>query len=163
MERPRTFEAVKALLPDFKAAYLERPPVIGAGLGAETTRRGSHKFVFRAYLEGEPTPDQQETLKKTFRRVPVRYEAIGPIVAAGAAPTGDSFEERFPELAKVQTLAELNELVRKITPEEQTLIDSIDFNAPPTPEELVILGPDFFTKLLDRSLRRLHTSTALDK
>ena len=81
MEKPQSIEAVNAILPDFKAAYMDRPPVIGAGLGAEHTKRGSRRFVFRVYLEQEPTPDQQKNLKKTFKHVSIRYEMIGPIIA----------------------------------------------------------------------------------
>lgn len=32
---PRTFEEVKAVLPNFKETYINKPPVIGAGLGME--------------------------------------------------------------------------------------------------------------------------------
>lgn len=80
MERPRTFEAVRAILPDCTKAYMERPPVIGVGLGAEN-KRGSQRFVFRVLLGKEPAPDQQKTLKKTFKGVPIRYEITGPAVA----------------------------------------------------------------------------------
>lgn len=103
MGRSRSIEAVKAILPDFKAAYMGRPPVIGAGLGAEYTKRGSQRIVFRAYLKSDPIPDQQRTLKKTFRRVPIKYGTTGPIVAAGVAevfPGEREFAERFPDLLK---------------------------------------------------------------
>lgn len=81
MERPRTFEAVRAILPDFKVAYMGRPPVIAAGLGVEQDRRGSQRFVFMVFLEQPPDPGQHKTLKQTFRGVPIRYAMIGQTVA----------------------------------------------------------------------------------
>lgn len=89
---PRTFDEIRAILPQFKTAYLERPPVIGAGLGAETKKRGSRRFVFNVYLEATPTGDQQKNLKKTFKGVPIRYELTGPFVAAGTAVGGSIVE-----------------------------------------------------------------------
>lgn len=80
---PRTFEEVKAVLPSFEETYMNRPPVIGTGLGMDRPPRGKERFVFRVYLEQEPTEEQQRALKKTFGGVPIHYELTGPIVAAG--------------------------------------------------------------------------------
>lgn len=79
-----TFEEVKAVLPDFKETYMNmKPLVIGAGLGMEQPTKGRKRFVFRVYLEQEPTGEQRRLLKKTFRGIPIKYKVTGPIVAAG--------------------------------------------------------------------------------
>ncbi len=76
-----SFEDTKALLPQFKEAYMQRPLVIGAGLGVEETPKGLRRAVFKVYLKGEPTPDDWKFLKKTFKRAPIRYNVTGPVVA----------------------------------------------------------------------------------
>ncbi len=62
------------------------------------------------------------------------------------------------ELMGIQSLDELSKLAGEITPEGQQLLDSIDFNASPTPEELEALGPDFTQRVIELTKQRIQES-----
>ena len=61
------------------------------------------------------------------------------------------------ELPDVRSVAELAQLLGAPTPEEQAFMDRLDLSAPPTPEEMRALRPDFVERLVRRMVRGSKT------
>lgn len=56
----------------------------------------------------------------------------------------------------IQTKEDLLKALGDISDEERALLDSIDFDAPPTPEELEALGPDFIQRVQKRVMQTIR-------
>lgn len=80
----KSIEEVETILPRFKEEYTKKPTVIGTGLSADYPDKGSIRFVFKAYLEHEPTSDQKQFLGEYYEDIPIKYSISGKVIAASA-------------------------------------------------------------------------------
>lgn len=67
-----------------------------------------------------------------------------------------TLEDRLLEkLKSIKTYEDLQRSVGEITPEEQAMLDRLNLDTEPTPEELEILGPDFTERLVKKAMAKI--------
>lgn len=77
-----TIEEAEAHLPSFREKYLGFLPfVVGTEIGAQETRRGKERIVFRLYLSRELRDDEVGLIRHSFKRIPIQTIISGSAIA----------------------------------------------------------------------------------